>query len=172
MASVVDELKSLGRRATEDYAPGQGRPLAGYAGAIATFVTAAGALGALARAQQRPLPTPSMFDVALLAGATHKLSRLISKENVTSAIRAPFTEYTASAGPGELHEEVRGTGFQHAVGELVTCPFCLAPWVAGGLSFGLIFAPKATRLAAAAATAVAGSDFLQLAYARQQQRAS
>jgi hypothetical protein len=172
MSVIVDELKSRTLRATEGYAPGQGRPLAGYTGAITTFVTAAGALSALARFQRRPLPSPVLLDVVLMACATHKLARLISKENVTSAIRAPFTEYVAPAGPGELHEEVRGTGFQHAVGELITCPFCLAPWLAGTFSFGLIFAPKATRLVAVAMTAVAGADFLQLAYAWGQQKAS
>ncbi len=172
MASVVEELKSRGHRATEAYAPGQGRPLAGYAGAITTFVTTASALGVLSRFQQRPLPSPEPLDVVLMACATHKLARLISKENVTSALRAPFTEYTGPAGPGELHEEVRGIGLQHAVGELVTCPFCLAPWLAAGFTFGSIFAPKATRLVVAAMTAVAGADFLQLAYAWGQQKAS
>ena len=55
-------------------------------------------------------------------------------------------------------------GLRHAVGELITCPFCLAQWVATGLVFGYATAPKATRLAALTMTLVAGSDVLQFVY--------
>jgi hypothetical protein len=64
--------------------------------------------------------TTPAFEVFLLAAATHQLTRLVSKESITSAIRAPFTEYKGVAGPAELTEEVRGEGVRHAVGELVT----------------------------------------------------
>ena len=47
----------------------------------------------------------------------------------------------------------------------ITCPFCVSVWVATGLSIGMVFAPKLTRLVATTFTAVAASDFLQLAYA-------
>ena len=107
----------------------------------------------------------------LVACATHKLSRLIAKDAVTSPIRAPFTQFAGPSGDAELAEEVRGDGVKHAVGELITCPFCLAQWIASGFVFGLIFAPRATRLAAATMTAVAGSDFLQLTYAWGQRKA-
>jgi hypothetical protein len=42
---------------------------------------------------------------------------------------------------------------------------CLAQWVATGLSAGLVFAPRQTRLVNATLTAVAGADFLQHVYA-------
>ncbi len=61
----------------------------------------------------------------------------------------------------ELVEIVRNT-----IGELLSCPFCIAQWVATGYAVGLVFAPRATRLAGAAMTAVAASDWLQLAYAK------
>lgn len=51
------------------------------------------------------------------------------------------------------------------MGALVTCPFCLALWVATGFGFGLVAAPRATRFAAAILTAVTGADVLQFAYA-------
>jgi hypothetical protein len=45
----------------------------------------------------------------LLAGiATHKLSRLITKDKITSAVRAPFTRFQEKAGHGELDEAARG----------------------------------------------------------------
>jgi hypothetical protein len=37
-------------------------------------------------------------------------------------------------------------------------------WVATGLTSGLVFAPRLTRLAATVLTATAASDFLQMAY--------
>ncbi len=103
-------------------------------------------------------------DIALISVATHKLSRLLTKDPVTSPFRAPFTRFEGAAGKGELNEEVRGTGGQHAVGELVTCPFCLGQWVATAFVFGLVLAPRATRLTTTVFTALTASDFLQLAY--------
>jgi hypothetical protein len=57
------------------------------------------------------------------------------------------------------------------VGELISCPFCTAQWVATGYAAGLVFAPRFTRLVGTTMAAVAGSDWLQLAYARLQQQA-
>ena len=55
-------------------------------------------------------------------------------------------------------------GVKHAVGELLTCPFCLAQWVGTGFVLGYVTAPRATRLAALTMTMVAGSDVLQFVY--------
>ena len=70
-------------------------------------------------------------------------------------------------------EQVRdqGSPTRHAIGELLSCPFCLAVWVATGLTGGLVLAPRLTRLVATALTAVAASDFLQMGYAVAQQAA-
>ena len=110
-----------------------------------------------------------MWDVAQLAVTTHKLSRIIAKDPVTSPFRAPFTRYEGLSAAGELHEEVRGHGLSHSVGELLTCPMCLAQWVATAFGAGLVIAPAPTRLAMAVFTAVGGSDFLQHLYAALQQ---
>ena len=37
--------------------------------------------------------------------ATHKLSRIIAKDPVTSPLRAPFTTFEGTSGPAELAEE-------------------------------------------------------------------
>jgi hypothetical protein len=55
------------------------------------------------------------------------------------------------------------------VGELLTCPFCLGVWVAGGLTAGLVLAPRVTRLALTALTAIAASDAIQLVYDKAKQ---
>ncbi len=172
MATNMQEIRSKLQRERAAYSQGEERPLSAYAGGMAVYSGLVLTLAGVARAQRRPLPTPTPFEVLLLATATHKLARLISKENITSALRAPFTRYEGTAGPAELHEEVRGHGVRHAVGELITCPFCLAQWTATGFTFGLVFAPRATRLVATTMTAVAGSDFLQLAYSWSQQKAT
>ncbi len=67
-------------------------------------------------------------NVALLAVATHKASRLPSKHAVTNPLRAPFTRYEKPIGAGKVHEQVHEDAGQvkHAIGELVSCPFCLS----------------------------------------------
>lgn len=161
------------RQELAEYAQGADRPLGAYLGGMAVYTGLVAGLGALAHRQRRTLPCPSPFEVVLVTVATHKLARLVSKESITSALRAPFTRYRGVSGPAELSEEVRSdTPLRHAVGELLTCPFCLAMWTATGFSYGLVFAPRATRLATTTLTAVAGSDFLQLGYCWAQHKAA
>ncbi|GIF15359.1 DUF1360 domain-containing protein [Actinoplanes teichomyceticus] len=163
-------MTNLQARAAEmarAYAPHEHRPLDGYVVAMGAFGALATALAAAAKITGRPAPhRPALADVALVSIATHKLSRLIAKDAVTSPLRAPFTRYTEPAGAAELNEEVRdeGSTVRHGLGELLTCPFCLAVWVSTGLTGGLVLAPRLTRLAATALTATAVSDFLQMAY--------
>lgn len=163
IASVRGRLERLRRQ----YAPHEHRPLDGYLVTMGAFGVLAGSLAAAARLTGRPVPqSPSPGDVVLISIATHKLSRLIAKDSITSPLRAPFTAYAEPGGAGELNEEVRdqGSSLRHSIGELVTCPFCLAVWVATGLTGGLVLAPRLTRLTATVFTATAASDFLQMAY--------
>jgi Protein of unknown function (DUF1360) len=154
-------------RAAQNYArpADDERPLKGYATVMAIFATAATAVAGVARLTGRRLPErPAAADVVLLAVATHKISRLVTKDAITSPLRAPVTQFEGPAGEAELNESPRGHGAQHALGELLTCPFCTGVWVASGLAAGLVFAPRLTRFAMGVATAIAGSDFLHLAY--------
>lgn len=165
---VIDDVRDAARTEANRYAQGMERPLGGYAKLLATYGAGVGVLGGLVR-QRGGLPERADGrDVALLCVATHKLSRLVTKDTVTAVVRAPFTEFAEPSGEGEVREEVRGRGLRHAVGELLTCPFCLSVWAATILAFGLVLAPRATRLGMTVLTAVAGSDFLQLAYATAQ----
>jgi hypothetical protein len=161
--SLRDRVSNIG----QEYAPHEHRPLDGYLVAMGAFGALGASLAAGARLLGRSAPErPSLTDVALVSVATHKLSRLLAKDAVTSPLRAPVTRYSGPAGAAELNEEVRddGSSVRHGIGELITCPFCLAVWVATGFTGGLVLAPRITRLAAAALTATAVSDFLQLAY--------
>ena len=149
------------------YTRGEERPLGSFLGLMAAYGGAVVALGAAVRASGRELPERVAWgDLALVTVATHKLSRLLAKDPVTSPLRAPFTEFAGTSGEAELAEEVRGAGPRKALGELVTCPFCLGQWVATGFAFGLVLSPRPTRLAASVFTALTGADFLQLAYAK------
>ena len=171
---MMSLLRTKVSQVADQYAPHDHRPLDGYLVAMGAFGALAGSLVAAARMTGRPVPErPAMADVALLSIATHKLSRLVAKDAVTSPLRAPFTRYAEPAGAAELNEEVRdqGSSVKHGIGELVTCPFCLAVWVATGLTGGLVLAPRLTRLAATALTATAVSDFLQMAYSIAKEKA-
>lgn len=163
MGAVRDRLTRL----RQAYAPHEHRPLDGYVVTMGTYAGLTAALVAAVKILDRPVPErPATSDVVLVSIATHKLSRLLTKEAVTSPLRAPFTRYQGPIGSSELAEEVRhdGSAVRHSVGELLSCPFCMAVWVATGLTGGLVLAPRLTRLVATAMTAVAASDFLQLAY--------
>jgi hypothetical protein len=149
----------------ERYKHGHDRPMGPYGVLDVVYVGLVGALGIAARRRRRPLPELSPRDIALVGAATHRLARTIAKDPITSPVRMPFTRYEGTGGPAELHEEVVSDGFGHAIGELVTCPFCLSQWVATGFVAGMVFAPRATRLVAATFAGVALSDFLQYAYA-------
>jgi hypothetical protein len=168
-----DRLAGGWRRQQEEYAHGEDRPLGGYTAAMSVYGGMVAAVAAAVRLTGTSLPDRvGPWDTAMAAVATHKLSRLIAKDPVTSPLRAPFTVYQGTSGPAELAEEVRDGGRRKTVGELISCPFCIGMWVATGFTAGYVLAPRATRLAAMSLTALAGSDFLQLAYAYAERRAS
>ena len=171
--SFADEIQRIGapvrrwaRTQKREYTNGEERPLAGDLGAMGVYVGLVSAAAAAVRASGRELPERiPVGDAFLLTVATFRLARRLAKDPVTAPIRAPFTRFEGASGHAEVAEEVREHGgVKHAVGELLTCPFCLAQWVGTGLVFGYVTAPKATRLAALTMTMVAGSDVLQFAY--------
>ena len=160
------------KREADEYRNGEDRPLGGYVLVMAVFAALVSGAAGLAALTRRPVPALGPWEVVLLAAGTHKLSRTVSKNAVTSPLRAPFTRYKGVGGPSEVMEEVRATsGLRHSIGELLTCPFCLDVWVATGFTIGLVFAPRLTRLVAGALTALTGADFLHLLYAQAQQAA-
>ncbi|MFJ6714721.1 DUF1360 domain-containing protein [Streptomyces sp. NPDC091265] len=93
-----------------------------------------------------------------------RLSRLLSKGSVTSPLRAPFTRYEEATGPAEVSESPRGGHIRSAVGELITCPFCLSVWLTATLAGARMVWPRATHTLTGALTALAISDTLQLGY--------
>ena len=140
-------------------------PFAHYALLSTVFNAALAAAVVAAKRSGRELPERvGAGDLVLIGTASHKLSRTVAKDKVTAFLRAPFTEYQAKGGPGEVEERARGTGLRRTIGELLTCPFCLGLWTAGAFHVGLLWAPRETRFLASTFTALSISDFLQIAY--------
>ena len=127
-----------------------------YNGSVAAFVVAQ-------RRSGRALPERvAAGDLVLLSIGTYKLSRLIAKDRIMSFVRAPFTRFEGeSERPGEVSETPRGGGLQHAVGELLVCPYCLGQWIGTGFLITYLREPRLARTIAAAFAIVAGSDLLQ-----------
>jgi hypothetical protein len=161
--ATEDELGEL----ISGYSPEQEAPLGGYAALMATFAGVAAGFAAWFRRSDRELPARiAPGDLALITVAAHRASRTIAKDRVTSAVRAPFTRFQSSGGPGEVEEQARGRGLRRAVGELLICPFCLDMWMAAAFAAGLLVAPRATRWIASVLAVHFGSDILQIVYKR------
>jgi hypothetical protein len=142
----------------QEYWHDANHPLGAHLGLTVTYTVAMGTL-AIRGAHLRLLPeTPRLSDVLLVAATTFKLSRLIATERVTTPIRAPFVETE--------RERPTGKGLRRALGELMTCPYCLGPWCALAVGAGLVFAPRPTRFVSSLLTAMAISDGLQRLYTR------
>src|SRR5215218_6960572 len=157
-------VRDVARAPFEEYSD-EPRPLAPYGILSAIFGIAVGGSFVALRAAGKRLPERiGAGDVVLAGVATHKLSRLLAKDKVTSFLRAPFTEYQGPGGPSEVEEKPRGSGLRYAVGELLICPYCLGLWVAAAYGVGHVAAPRATRLTGFVMTALTISDSLQIAY--------
>jgi Protein of unknown function (DUF1360) len=153
------------RTPEEAYTPDEHKSLGGYALLVGVFCAVAGAFAGWFRRSGRELPEAMRGeDLLLLTLASHKASRLIAKDRVTSPIRAPFTRYESDGGPGEVAEEPRGRGLRAVVGELLVCPYCLGMWTSAALTAGLLVAPRFTRWMSSVLAIFFGADVLQIAY--------
>jgi hypothetical protein len=135
------------------------RPLPEYATLATVF---GGVLGGFLLLAGRRLPARIGFgDMARIGLASYKLGRLIAKDDVTAFVRAPVTR---GAESGE--EEPKGEGVQRALGELVTCPYCLGLWISAGFAYSLVVLPRQTRFVTTIFGAQALADFLNAGFVR------
>jgi uncharacterized protein DUF1360 len=156
--TVTDETRD---RAPATPAPTP--PYAAYAGILGTFVAVLGAAGVLARSLGRDPPRDSTLDLAVLSLASFKAARTISRDGVTSFIRAPFVE--GEAGTGETEQPLETGDLRQAIGELVTCSRCVGTWAAAGLATSQILTPRLGRLLTWSLAAAGTNDFLQAGFA-------
>jgi hypothetical protein len=147
--------------------PREPEHVAGYLGALSAFSAGVVTLAVVGKATGRSLPQRfEPVDLAIGGIATYKFARLVSKDAVTTPVRIPFTKFKENAGSAEVNEEPRKGEPTHTIGELLTCPFCLAPWISAGYVAGLALSPRMARTWAAVFSIVGASDLLQHAYAR------
>ena len=166
LTTVRERARSIGRR----YAGDQPRPLPGYLLLMAGYAGLGGSLLLAARRRQSVAGEGiGAAELALTTVSTYRLSRLLTKDAVTSPLRAPLTKFDERGMPAELNEEVAprlvGHPVAHAVGELVTCPFCVGQWVATVLVAGHVLDPRLARLVTSVLTAAAGAEALQFVHA-------
>jgi len=133
-------------------------PYHAYAGIVATFVAALGAVSGLAASRKQPVPEFRALDLALLGLATFKAARTVARDRVTSFVREPFVEGDAYAGEGE--RPVHDSELKQAIGELVTCTRCIGTWIGGALASLTILAPRTGRLLTLVLAAGALNDWL------------
>lgn len=157
----------------EGYEAGEEVPLGAYATLVGVFASIFALFLALTRLTGRGLPPRiGATDLALLGAASHKVSWLLSNASVTSFIRAPVTELQEVKSPTNLEEEPRGSGLQKALGNLLTCQFCLGMWVTAFFSYGLVLLPRTTRFVAGMFSTLTVADFLHQTYKRTVKKAS
>lgn len=150
-------------KAFREYAPEQSVPLRGYGAALLVY---GAALSLALRVAGRRRVRTRWSDIVLLGVATHKLSRIVTKDFVTAPLRAPFTTRQQAEGAAEVHDEPRGDPLRRSVGYLLTCPYCLGVWTSTGLATALLVRPKQTRFFLIMLAADTLSDFLHLRFAR------
>lgn len=145
------------------YAPEHSTPLRGYGAALLLYgLTLSMALRVAGRRRVRT----QWSDVVLLGVATHKLSRILTKDSITAPLRAPFTQRKEEEGAAEVQDQPRGGPLRRSVGYLLTCPYCMGVWTSTGLATALLARPDQTRFFLGMLAADTVSDFLHLGYAR------
>lgn len=147
------------------------QPLGAYA--LLTTAFTAGMVVALSSAHRRGrLPEQiETKDIIVLGLATHKIARLLTKDSVTSFMRAPFVRLEEKRGTNSINEKARGQGIRRSIGELVSCPECTGHWVASGLVVGLVHAPRITRVIGSLYASLTIGDMLQFVYVGLKSRA-
>ena len=143
----------------------QDRPLGSYVALIGFFNALFALFLLVTRRSGRELPgRVALADLVLCGVATHKLSWLLANDVVTSPLRAPFTRFQELESPTNVEEEPRGRGFRRAMGELVTCTFCMGQWIAAFFTYGLVLAPTVTRVIGSVFAMLTLSDFMHQIY--------
>jgi hypothetical protein len=134
-------------------------PYEAYGAIIGAFAGLLATAGALSRLFGRDPQCQTPLDFAVLAAASFKGARTLTRDPVTAPVRAPFVE-------GEVGDEkpVRDGGMQQAIGELVTCSRCTGTWVAAALATTQVVAPRFGRLLTWSLGAAAANDFLQAGF--------
>jgi len=80
----------------------------------------------------------SVFEFLILALASFRLTRLIVFDTITEIFRRPFHKIVEETLPdGTVHQyiEIKGSGLQKWIGELLSCYWCTGIWCSNFLYF-------------------------------------
>lgn len=139
-----------------------GRSYLSYTLLIVLYQALFGGFVMLYRRWRHPLEQITPLDLTLLGLATMRLSKLVSEDEITAALREPFIDESGGA------KQPKGHGMRRSLGKLVLCPTCTGTWVAAFLSYALHLSPRYARpfLAIMAASGISQTSdaFLSLAY--------
>ncbi len=164
MSETTQQDNKVAERIFEGYGEDP-QSLSSYATLIGLFnLILAGFLFFAKRAGHDLPERMELKDITLLGVATHKLSNALANDAIAMPLRAPFTELQEKQSPKMVDEQPRGSGLRKSVGELLICKFCLGMWIASFFTYGLILAPRVTRLIASIFAVVALSDHLHQTY--------
>ncbi len=133
------------------------RPIPEYAALAAAFWGVFAVF--MVRNRDRLPERMRVTDLAQIALSSYKLSRVITKEDVTAFVRAPVTE-----DPGAQQPKRDGMG--RVLGELVTCPYCIGLWITSALSYSQVLFPRETRFFTSIFGSYAVTDFLHAGFVR------
>jgi hypothetical protein len=158
-------IEPVAARAKDDgHEAHERRPLGSYALLSAIFEVGAYTLVRNPKTRERLERGVPWADLVLIGIATHKVTRIVAKDRVMASVRSPFVDNVVEHG--KPIERVPPHGLRRAMAELVTCQYCLAPWIASLFLASYVAAPRSTRAAASLFTCVSISDFLNRAYGR------
>lgn len=89
-----------------------------------------------------------LLDLFLLGLATARLADIISTDQIMQWLREPFVRMEAEevAGREVATRTGRGRGLRKVIGDLLSCPWCVAVWVAAGLTYAYFIWPGAVWL--------------------------
>jgi hypothetical protein len=88
--------------------------------------------------QLKEMATP--FSILLWGLAVYRIANIVSNEQVTRVLRAPFIDQQET-GSGHIEETPRPAGLKHTIGSLLYCPSCVGVWASALIVYLLLFAP-------------------------------
>ena len=83
---------------------------------------------------------------------------------MTASFRAYFSRHKEDLGYCEVNEEARREGIRRALGELLTCNYCMDMWVGLGVLASLRKFPEESRVAMRLFSSVAIANFMHVLY--------
>ncbi|CAN5555296.1 DUF1360 domain-containing protein [soil metagenome] len=110
---------------------------------IGTFLASVAVAG---RESSQREPAREALDIVLMGLASYRIGRMVAFERVAEPLREHFTEEVPDESGVDETVVARGTGPRWVIGELLSCPTCIATWAALGLSIGSAVLPGPFRM--------------------------